>query len=117
VHVDVCSRQQVIQHGHVPEEFNILERTGNAQVSNLMRRHTIDYMLRIVDVNNPPLLGPVESANAVEQARFPGAIRPDNCQDFTLADFQIDIVQSRHTTKVQEEIFNPELRFASLKMA
>jgi hypothetical protein len=54
-------------------------------------------------------LGMVETIDAVEQNRFPSAIRSDDGKDLTFFDFKTDIHQGLDTSKCHEDVMDFEL--------
>jgi hypothetical protein len=115
--VDVRARHEVVQHGHVAEELDVLEGAGDPEPRDLVRAHARDLMLAVVDVGDVPALGVVQAADAVEQAGLACAVGPDDGQDLALAHLQVDIQECGHAAEVKLQPLNAELRLAGLEVA
>src|SRR3972149_2800401 len=67
-----------VEHGHVVEEGEVLERPGDPELRDLIRVHPRD--LPVLEVDGASL-GPVDAGDAVEHRGLPGAVRADDCVD------------------------------------
>ena len=75
LHADVATQQQVLQHRHMRKEFDVLERTGNAQFGYPVWAATHDGLALPPDV---ALLRVVHLADAVEDRSLTGPVGTDD---------------------------------------
>lgn len=116
-HVDVRPGEQVVEHGHVAEQLDVLERPGDPQPGDLVRLHAGDLVVPAVMVNDAAFLRVVQAADAVEQAGLARPVRPDDGQNLALADLQADVEEGRHPAEVELDLFDFELGFACFEPA
>jgi hypothetical protein len=86
----MAAEQDVVEHGHPAEELDELERPGDAVRGDPVRRKALDRRLAEHDL---PRVRRVEAADAVEQARLAGAVRPDQGRERAGIDRHADAVQ------------------------
>ena len=97
----MSSQLDVIQDRHALEEFNVLESSGNTTTCYSMGGDPGDVL---VLVENPPSLGIVESADAVEQAGLPGTVGADNGKYLTAVEAGADPVEGLNTPECKGNI-------------
>jgi hypothetical protein len=71
-------QQQVVQHRHAAEQFQILKRAGDAHTGNLVWACLRQPPVPVADLSGG---GVVKTGDAVEHAGFAGAVGPDDGGD------------------------------------
>ena len=104
-HVDVPAEHQVVQHRHVLEQLDVLERTGDPQPGDAVRCEAVDTMRPALTVRerDRALLGPVQPAQTVEQARLARTVGTDQRLKGATTKRQGDVVESRHSPEAERE--------------
>ena len=78
----VARHQEIFDHGEMREQFAVLKGPGDAEARYAVRRHLREVVRAEGDL---AAAGPVETADAVEDRGFAGAVRPDQAQQFAVA--------------------------------
>jgi hypothetical protein len=94
----VAAEQQVVEHGHLREQLDVLERAGNPQLGDLVGTQTLDALALPADVAD---LRDVHLADRVEDRRLAGAVRPDDRKQLTFVDGERDVVDRHDAPKPQ----------------
>ncbi len=71
----MAGQQQVVQHRHAAEKFDVLKRPGDAEIGNLMGRCLGQSTLAVVDLAPGQMIKP---GYTVEQAGLAGAVGTDD---------------------------------------
>src|SRR5262245_22188320 len=69
----MASGQEIFQHAHMHEQLAMLERAGETETRDLVRRPPSD----VASAKRDPSLAAINAANTIEHAGFAGTIRPD----------------------------------------
>src|SRR5215468_6238036 len=85
LHVYVAAEQEIVEDGHAPEEGDVLEGAGDAELGDLAGGQVGDVAALADD---PAGVGVVEAADHVEDGRLAGAVGPDDREDFALLGLQ-----------------------------
>src|SRR5207245_11542992 len=97
----VKADQQVLQHGRLFEQFDVLKGSrdaerGDAMGWRLVERSTIE--------GNAALGRHVDSADEVEDSRFSGTVRPDERDDFAAMHIEADLVDRQHAAEANRQV-------------
>ena len=92
----------VLQHGHLREETNVLEGTADPQDGTLMRFDTIE---RLTFEHNRALILAIDAGHAVKQRRLPSPIRSDNRMNRARLDAHIHPVDRHQAAKAFRHLF------------
>src|SRR5210317_936362 len=84
-------------------ELDVLESSGNAEFGQLVGAHAGDFFSIEVDL---PLLGFVETIDAVEKSGLAGPIRADDCQDLIIPDVQAHFIKRMNTAETERQSVN-----------
>ncbi len=88
LNVDMPCRQKIIQAAEARIEFHVLKSPGDAKLRNGVRWNFKNVFPAIKDLT---LLGPVETADAVEQTSLSSSIGTDDAQDLPFFQPEVDI--------------------------
>ena len=103
-------RDEILFHEHMPGrhdivlgrkpgvEFDILERSGDAEPGKFIRAHAGDPVAVEVDITVLRFVKPVD---AVKQGGFPGAVGSDDGQDLAVPYFKGDVGQGVHPAETE----------------
>src|SRR5262249_59005983 len=80
----------VLEHGHALEQGQVLEGAPDAELGDAVARCPQQRMAREDDLAR---VRRVEAAQAVEQRRLAGAVRPDEPNDLALVHGEGDLVE------------------------
>ena len=88
VHMGVPAEHEVLEHAHVTEELEILERTRNTERGPVMciLARKVAANARAVDESDSTRLSSVEAADAIEEAGLARAVRSDDREKLTRLD-------------------------------
>ena len=97
----VRADEHVLEHGHRPEELDVLERARYALAHDLVRgcledRRAVEQHLAGVR--------PVEARDDVEGRRLAGAVRPDEARDVSLLDLERHAVERDDSAEAQGDV-------------
>ena len=109
LHAHMSTGEQVVDHGHVREEFDVLERAGNSHCGDLVRTLTHD---RVAVPANVALLGAIHLRQRVEDRRLASAVRANDREQLTLVDMKTDVVDGGHATETQRDVLYFKKMFA-----
>jgi hypothetical protein len=103
--VRVAPDQQVLQHGGVLEQLDVLEGACNAQRCNFVWRLAgqRNHALR-AQVSDLALGGGVDAADEVEHRGLACAVGADQGEDFALAHIEAHIVDGQHAAKAHGKV-------------
>lgn len=116
LHTDVAPEEQVLDHRHLGEQLNVLERAGDAELSDEVGAMPHDRLALPVDV---ALLGSVHLGDGVEDRRLSCAVRTDDRKKLTLINVETHVMDGSDATKPQgdavgfEDVFAHDLIFPS----
>ena len=96
--------QQVLQHGRVLEQLDVLERARDAALRHMMRRAGDRLSLEQDAARGRR----VDEADQVEDRGLAGAVRPDDGVDLALVDRKAHTVDRDHAAETHAEIFDRE---------
>ena len=97
----VPADQQVVQHGGMLKQLDVLEGARDTECGDLVRRLVGQFGAHVVDVARCRC---VDAADQVEDGRLAGAIGADQGEHLTLFDIEADIVHSQDASKANTEI-------------
>ena len=107
VHQVVAPEHQVIEHGERAEEPEVLEGPGNAAASQ--RNGALSNNLLALEANRP-LLRSVDTIEAVEDRRFPGAIRTDDREQLAALHVERHAIERGNPAEPQRDVGHLEQR-------
>ena len=99
LHVGMPAEHEVFQDREAREELDVLERSGDAEAGDLVRRQArelVGYALLTGVEGDRAALRVIEPAHAVEQARLAGAIGPDDRVDMPLGHREAHVLKGHH---------------------
>ena len=110
--VTMPADQQIAQHGRVLEQFDVLERAGDAEAGDLVRRLLGDVLVIEEDLARRRRVDPRDQ---VEDRALAGAIGADDREDLALLHGEADRIDRLEAAEVQREIVCTEVahRFRS----
>jgi hypothetical protein len=88
LNVDMPCSQKIIQTAETCIEFNILEGSGDPELSDGVSRNFNEVSVFIKDLT---LLGLIETTDAVEEASLSSSIGADDAQYLTSSQLEADI--------------------------
>ena len=105
--VRVAADQEVLQHGGVLEQLDVLEGAGNAQPGNLVRWLVgqSQLALRPGEVDHARG-GGVDAADQVEHGGLACAVGADQGKDLAALDVEADLVDGQHATKAHAQVLS-----------
>src|SRR5205085_11100382 len=95
-----AAEEQVLEHGRVLEQLDVLERARDSAPRDLVRRHARDVL---VAEDEPPAVRIVDPRDQVEDGRLARAVRPDDREDLPLLDGEGDAVDGADAAEVDDE--------------
>jgi hypothetical protein len=103
----VAADQQVLQHGGVLEQLDVLEGARDAQ-----RRHLVRGALRELDAVEVDAAagGRVDAADQVEDCGLAGAVGADQREDLAPLHVEADLVDGQHATEAHAQVARGEQR-------
>ena len=99
----VQSDLDVVDDGHLVEEADILEGTGDAVLVDLRRLVSGDVLAVELNDSRRRL---VDACQHVEDGRLAGAVRPDEAVELALLYMQLKIIDGQKTTEADTQICN-----------
>ena len=129
----VHRRENVIEHRHGLKQADVLERSCNAHLRDVVRGVRDDVGIELLAVARVELFhlalrvifddrlaaeldlavrGLVDARDAVERGRFAGAVRADERDDLTLVDIHREVVDGHNAAKLHGDVFNVQNRFS-----
>ncbi len=97
----VPPQHEIVEHGHVVKESDVLECPGDPEPRDLIRLHPRDLPILEVDGSS---LGAVDTGDAVEYRGLPGAIRPDDRVDLPFGHVGGDPVDRLHAPEREVDV-------------
>src|SRR5882724_4879588 len=108
--VGVPAEQEILQHGGVLEQLDVLERPRDAAPGDLVRRHPRDVLAA---EDEPAAGGVVDAGHEIEDRRLAGAIRPDDREHLARLDLEAYAGQRGDAPEVDGEVVRLEQRHRS----
>jgi hypothetical protein len=105
--VEVAAQEQVVEHGEVLEQLDVLEGAGHAGAGDAVGLDPDQVAAAEAD---GPLLGPVQARQAVEQRGLAGAVGADDGEQLVLADLERHRPQGLETGEAQVQVVDLEQR-------
>src|SRR5258706_9232913 len=108
----VRADQKVTEHGRILEQFDVLERAGDAELRDPECGFVRDVLILEI---NPSRGRAVDPRDQVEDRTFPRPIGTDDGKYLALLDGEADGVDRFQATEMQGQIFGAEIahRFRS----
>jgi hypothetical protein len=103
----VAAQQQVVEHGEVLEQLDVLEGAGHAGAGDAVGLEPDEVAAGEAD---GALLGPVQARQAVEQRRLAGAVGADDGQQLVRADLERHRPQGPEAGEAQVQVVDLEQR-------
>src|SRR5690349_10468322 len=101
----MAAEQEVLEHGGVLEQLDVLERPRDAAPRDLVRRHPRD-VLAVEDQTARGRL--VDARDQVEDRRLAGAVGPDDREDLARLDLEAHAVDGPEAAEVHDEAVRGE---------
>jgi hypothetical protein len=101
----VCPDQDVLEHGHRPEELDVLERARDALTDDRVRCRAED---RLPVELHAPRVRLVEPRDDVERGRLAGAVRPDEARDLAFLDVERHAVEGDDAAEAERDVLDRE---------
>src|SRR5439155_9083877 len=98
--VGMAAEQQVLQHGRVLEELDVLKRARDPAPRDLVRRHAGDVL---VAEDQAAARRVVDPRDEIEDGRLARAVRTDDREDLPLFDGEGDAVDGANAAEVDDE--------------
>ena len=103
--VRVAADQQVLQHGGVLEQLDVLKGAGNAQPRDLVRRLLGQAQGALwPGVVDHARGGRVDAADQVEHGGLASAVGADQGEDLAALDVEADLVHGQHAAKAHAQV-------------
>ena len=99
--------EHVVEHGHRPEELDVLERARDAAPDDAVRRRVQQALAVEVELAR---VGLVEPRDHVEERRLAGAVRADQPDDLALLDVERDVVDRDDAAEAAGDVADGEQR-------
>ena len=103
----VNADQDVLQHGHVLEEDDVLERPGDPEARDTMGPHA--QQIAAVEEDSTPLSA-VEARHDVEQCRLAGTVRTDQTADLAFAELERDLFERNDSAEPPCDVLDRKKR-------
>ena len=97
--------EQIVEHRHRSKQLAVLERAGEAELRDLVRRPSRDILVAKAD----RAVAAIDAADAVEHAGLAGAVRPDERHELALVDRERDLVEHDEPAEPQGERLDRKL--------
>jgi hypothetical protein len=104
------SEQQVLQHGGVLEQLDVLKGPRDAPAGDLMRRHARHVL---VAEQQTPVRGLIDARYEVEDRRLAGAVWPDDGQHLARLQLEGHAGQGHDAAEVDGQLLGLEERHRS----
>ena len=126
-------RENVIEHRHGLKQADVLERSCNAHLRDVVRGVRDDVGIELLAVARVELFhlalrvifddrlateldlavrGLIDARDAVERGRFARAVRADERDDFALIDIHREVVDGYNAAELHGDVFNVQNRFS-----
>ncbi len=109
LHADVATQQQVLEHGHLREQLDVLEGAGDAEFGHPVGAGAHQALALPTDV---ALLGAVHLADRVEYRGLAGAVGADHGEEFLLAHGERNVVNRLDPLEGEADVIDLEQYFA-----
>ena len=103
----VPADEQVLEHGRVLEQLDVLERAGDAEAGDLVRRAPAEVDAVELDRSRRRR---VEPADEVEDRRLAGAVRADQREHLAARDVEGHAVDGADAAEADAEVLDREQR-------
>ncbi len=97
----VRADEHVLEHGHRPEELDVLEGPRDPLAHDPVRRLAQERLAVELDLAG---VGPVEARDDVERRRLPGAVRTDQPRDLAALDVERDTVERDDAPEAERDV-------------
>ena len=101
----MAAKQEILQHGRVLEQLDVLKGPRDAPPGDLVRRHPRDVL---VAEDEPAMARLVDPAHQVEDRRLAGAVGADDREHLARLDLEAHILQRLDASEVDAEALGPE---------
>jgi hypothetical protein len=108
LNVDVPRSQKIIQTAETRIEFDILEGSGDPELSDGVSWNSKKIFVFIKDL---ALLGLIETTDAVEEAGLSSSIGADDAQYLSSSQLEADIREGNQIAEAQGHIFHFQMDF------
>src|SRR5262245_39512905 len=108
------SNHEVVQHGHALKQPDILEGSTEPSTRYLVPRHA-DH--RSVFKTHLPAIGRQHPADDIQQCRFAGTIRSNDCMHALTANSEVDLIQRDQTTELLSDSTQGQDRLLACAMS
>jgi hypothetical protein len=105
--VGVTAQQEILQHGGVLEQLDVLEGARDAPPGDLVRRHARDVL---AGEDQPAAGRIVDARDEVEDRRLAGAVGADDREHLPLLDGEAHPVEGLDAAEVDLEVLGREER-------
>src|SRR5215207_4938024 len=93
--------EDVLERSHVVEKADVLKGTGHAERRDFVRRQTDSRPTVEVDAAGGRL---VDAGEDVEEGRLAGAVRPDQADDLSARDNEVDVVDGDQSSELLPDV-------------
>ena len=93
--------EQVLQHGCLFEQLDVLKRAPDAGTDNLVRRQLEQVLLAVMNASGRGL---IEPADEIEDRALAGAIRADDCKGLPGLDVELHVLDRMHATEHDRQV-------------
>jgi hypothetical protein len=105
--VQVAAEEQVVEHGEVFEQLDVLEGPGQAGPGDAVRLQPGQVAAVEADA---ALLGPVQARQAVEQRGLAGAVGADDGEQLARPDLEAHRAEGPDAGEAQVQVVDPQQR-------
>src|SRR5581483_5221844 len=102
---DVGADEDVLEHGHRPEQLEVLERAGDPAADHAVLRDAEKALAFEAQLSR---VGSVEAGDEVEDGRLAGAVRADQADDLALRHVERDVVDRDDPAEAARDV--PDLQ-------
>jgi hypothetical protein len=95
--VEMTGHEHIGENGHPREKLNILKRSADAYLDEIVCVHTGDIA---VVKDNTTAFRLVKPGDAIHETRFAGPVRADDGEKFPVANLEINIGKGLHPAKI-----------------
>src|ERR1017187_7776373 len=112
--MDIATHHDVFHNGHAGKNMRALERSGQSRLRDLVDRCSLDGPLVKDDAS---FLRTIETAQAIHQNGFSGAVRPDDCEELIRAHCYRHVVERNDAAECHSDAFRSQHRSVSVRGA
>ena len=95
--------EQVLQHGRLLEQLDVLKRAGDAEGGHVIG---LEAQKILAVESDRPRGRRIETRHQIEQRRFSGAVRPDKREHFALIHMHGNVVYGDDAAKALRDILD-----------